>query len=282
MRLSHKALLTHVTISRWGGEKLTKGVAREVEREKGAGVGAFKVSKLMVNTPLLAAIQKQEQQIRMYVNTATLPWDDYNRILNSGNFFKFREKVVLLREEFEMQVGKLCTEYPLLVQQAESWLGTEFDLSEYPTVEQLKKKFAVGVEFKQVPEAEDFRVALDAEDVKQIKEGLERETEEKMKAAQLALGERVLAPLAALVSKLENFKEGGRIHATLLTNVMDAIETAPELDLVGDPRLEAACKEIKQAFSLTSIENLRDEEGARKIASDRAKELLEDYAGLGA
>ena len=133
MSISDRAMLARLSIRQWTARKLDKRITREVNRQYGAAANAGNYNKMLVDSPLLAAVEKVRGQAREFHLQNTLPWlDNGARILPAKHFLEYSNVMRGLRERFEAAAAEFSANYSQFVDDARRSLGDLFDPEDYP------------------------------------------------------------------------------------------------------------------------------------------------------
>ena len=161
--ITSSAMLVELMISVWTGKKRDKAASEEVSRNKNADKGVASVNKkLLGDCAELDALQKFSANVRNMHYHATLPWSDMGpRLLTTTRYFKYNADFTALQAEFGRLVDTFLAAYDWEIMQSQAKLGDLFDVTEYPSGDDLRNKFRFklkatckrkdGVEFSQKP-----------------------------------------------------------------------------------------------------------------------------------
>jgi hypothetical protein len=160
-----------------------------------------------------------------------------------------------------------------LKEKAKSTLKKMYNQWDYPSAEDLKRRFRIQVDFLPIPDTEDFRVKLSDEEIKSIKNNLQERLNESIKEAQLSLWKRLSVLINRIVERLSD--ENSIIRESLIANIQELVEVIPNLNIVDDRELIDLVDEIKKNILVYSSEDLRDSKIIRKRVLERAKVIAD-------
>lgn len=243
MKLTEKALTIELNISAWSGRKKDKSVTHEIEVLKDAKeAGNF--NKLLINTKYLKGFTNAANAARMFHETNTMPWADRGpRLLPSENYMFYKEGMIKLKNTFDEEVGKFLDVYPAAIHDARLHLGKMFRESDYPTREEIERKFNFKTTAFPVSEA-DFRVAgIGAEEIENLKSSVEKEIQERLNVATKDVWSRIKEQLNQMKEKFSN--PDSRIYSSMFENLKELINVLPRLNVVKDPNLDRICEDMK-------------------------------------
>lgn len=278
MKLSERAMLTAVRVSSWSGKAIDREVTDEVGEQHHADLKDHGVyNKQLISKKALRPVHSKIALVRQTHRTLTLPWDDDARILAASGYLHYTKCMRDGRLSVEAEAKALATRMPEWVDEAKQRLGSMFDKTEYPSSEEVLKKFGVDVEIKPVPEAGDFRTKLSEATVKAVTKDIERRSDERVKRAINDVFERIVEATGRMADKLNNYEGGqgqeGTFRDSLVFNVVELGNLIPALNITGDKRLNDMSKELLKSCGNTSPELLRSDAKLRKQTALAAEKL---------
>ncbi len=251
--LASRAMLVSISISSWSGRKLDRKVTDEVNTARGAASDAGRYNKLLLPKEALDAIHKKASSIRNEFYGRTLPWmDDGQRIMAANAYLQHTQWIARQRASFEQLVEEFLARYPDYVEEAKQRLNTMFVAADYPPVELLREKFSINVMVLNVPNGDDFRVAMSDAQAEQIRADIESKVTEASQNAVKDVYKRITEKLTLMVERLNNYKPGTRTEraqgvfkSSLVENIRDLINVMPALNITGDPELDRLAERLK-------------------------------------
>ena len=273
--LDQKAMLVRLTIRQWTGRKYDKQASHAVEKIYNAQE-AGRFNKLLLKKEELKTIQKVANQARIYHYLATLPWqDDGYRILSAKMYFEYTQKIREYKEKFYQVVDSFLSRYYDLIDEAKQRLGDLFNPNDYP--KSLDKKFSFEVSFLPIPTAQDFRVELQAEEIKQIKNQIQEETLRRFREAHKDIYIRIKTAVSHMAEKL--LDTNAIFRDSLVKNVAILADLIPKLDIMEDKELEDIRNKMIE-LTKVSPQTLREQEETRKEIGQKAQEIVKMMEGL--
>lgn len=280
------AMLVEFNASVWTARKLDKSTTEEVVTTKNAvAKDAARVNKhLLAGRTELDTVQQMIGRARNYVYDHTLPWSDSGlRLLPTVNFMAFNEKMAQFEEEFERIVSDFVTIYPTLISAQAMSLGDMFKRDDYPTANEIMTKFAFRVGYLPVPTAGDFRVDIGNAAQEELREKLNRMAEERVDAAMKDIRARLGEHLKRMSDRLTtDYVQGEakqrRFHDSLVDGALELCDLTKALNVVGDPALETARRELEQALLGVSPAELRKNEHIRQDTKKAVDAILNKFA----
>lgn len=277
------AMLVEVSVSVWSGRKLDKSVTDEVVQNAGAKAkSAARVTKsLLADRPELEMIQKHVTTARNYVYAHTMPWSDSGlRLLPTAEFMKFNDRLRDFEDGFYKLVNDFVDVYPTLITAQAMALGTMFNRDDYPTPESIKSKFRFSMSYMPVPDAGDFRVDVGTEAQRELREQLEKVSQERVESAINDVKARLGEHLRRMSDRLTSEDESGkprRFHASLIDNAYELCSMVRNLNVTMDVDLEAARASLETALRSCSAEDLREDAALRAAVKKDVDTVLETF-----
>lgn len=275
IRLSEKAMLVSLSISQWTARKKDKRATSEIHDRYNADDKSGQYNKALIAKDRLETIRQTATAAREEHYKLTLPWLDTGaRILPSAMFDQYSQAMRDHRARFEQAVREFLTNYEAYVHEARYRLNGLYDPADYPQPEEMAAKFSFSCDVLPLPDAADFRVQLQAEDM----ERLQRNTQQRIDQAQAQATQDLYGRLAEVVGRMAERLGGDEkktFRNSLVENVRELVDLIPGLNVTQDPRIE----EIRQAAAdrLTKYEpdTLRENSRARQETAQAAQDIMD-------
>jgi hypothetical protein len=280
------ALLVETSISVWTARKLDRGVTDEVIANKHAkSKAAARVNKhLLSDRPELEKIQKHANAARTYLYTHTLPWSNSGlRLLPTAEFMKFNDRMLTFEDEFVTLVDEFVAVYPSLITAQAMALGDMFNRDDYPHPDVMRRKFSFATSYMPVPAAGDFRLDVGLEAQKELREQLERISDERVKGAVADIKGRLGEHLTRMSDRLTIDVDANgkavprRFHASLIDGAYELCDLVRTLNIVMDVELEKARAGLEAALKEYTAEDLRESEAMRLSVKTGVDKVLEHF-----
>lgn len=274
MSLTNKALLVNLAISQWTARKLDKNETQQLAARHNTAAEVARVNKsLFPMARELDQIHKLTGEIRTIHYELTLPWAiDGSRILTSAAYLDYVAAVRPKLATWESYVRDFIREYPRLKAEARVMLNGLYREDDYPEARVVERKFKADVSFFPVPDAEDFRVSISAEEERAIREDLERS----LKSAQQIAMQDCWNRLHEVVSKAATVLQDPRaiFRDSLVENARDLCALLPKLNLADDPELERMRREVEGSLCAHTPEVLRQPGVTRAEVANKMSDLI--------
>ena len=290
-KISSSAMLVDIGISVWTGRKLDKQVSAEIDQAKSTKTKAGNYHKnLLAGSEKLAEIGKIASAVRNWHYTQTSPWSDAgSRLLPATLFMDYKLKLTEYEKMFSDAVEKFLAEYDQLVNQSAFTLGALFNRDDYPSVDNIRRKFAFTYTFSPVPESGDFRVDVGNQGMAELRTNFENAINTRVKGAIEDMRTQLIDQLSHMSEKLSDLDEprtlkDGTLVTTqifrdsLVENAVDLVKNLKHLNITGDADVETMRAELESAIKNIDAQTLRESDEARRKTKARVDALLSKFA----
>lgn len=278
-------LLYKASLSVWTARKKDKGESLKVNTAAGAVDGAANVHKqLLPDSPELLAVQKWATGFRTWIYDTTLPWDDSGwRIGRTIRHMDFMAEAGDRTRVGEALVNDFIDTYQRAVEEAKFKLNGMFNQSDYPSADEVRRKFCFSVDCMTMPTSEDFRVVdgVEQAEVDRLVEVAKTDTEQRIGAAMKEAYSRlydVVSKMAITLTQYGN-KDIKKFNNTLIGNITTLAAIMPALNLTDDPALAELTRQAERLASY-DLMDLRENETTRNAAIREASSLAKQFAGM--
>lgn len=282
--LADKAMLVQLTVSQWTGKVVDKVVTSETNARYKATKDAGRYEKWLIPKTAFDPISKIVNQARAFHYEQTLPWVIHGpSILAASNHPHYTEKMRGFKDAFNAAVHDLLMKYYDLRRNAKVSLGLMNNDNDYPTLERISKKFEFKVTFAPVPMARDFRVSLMDDEVKDIKEDLERQLNDAYTGAMRELWQRLYDSVGKLANKLTDADTATSMRSTVIDNMSEMVMNLSRMNFADDPRLETIRRKVENELCTLDAKAIRENGTVRADASLATIEIMktmEAYMGM--
>ena len=281
MSISSSALLVELNISVWPASKLDREITDKVNSDASAVRGASQTKKnLFAGTSLRKDISDFAARVRLYHNKHTLPWADKGeRMLPTALFMDYKQTINGFEQTFNMMCQNFFIEYPRLVIEAPTNLGSMYKAEDYPELTDVKLKFGFRRAVKPVPEAGDFRLDIPAHDLDEMREEFLKQQNNKLAEAMREPWDRLHEMLVGISDKLTDVEGDSkkRYHDTLISNPIELCSLLTKLNVTNDPKLEEARRQLEMTMLGADIEDLKGHAPARVELKSKVDEILKRF-----
>ena len=275
--LNEKTIIVTVHISEWTAQKFDKKVTTSVSELYHAGEHSGRFNKQLIAREALQDIRDIVREARDFNEKNTLPWDQIGgRLLTTESYFDYVAAMDRYKMAFEDAVDKFISSgvYQKYREEAVQRLAGMFKDKDYPTMKELRKKYAFTVVMTPVPASGDIRVELDPGEIENIKIKLEDRLARTTKAAMKDLWSRLYEVVQSMAERLSGKKQ--KIYDTLVHNITDVCALLPKLNFTNDIELAEMNEKILDKLTMFSPDQLRKDDNARTQTAVEARRLLKN------
>jgi hypothetical protein len=274
-------MLLDLNISVYTGRKQDKATANEVSVAKGARASATSVQKnLFAEDTDLEAINSFAGVSRTWLYNVTLPWSDSGtRLVPTKVFMDISHELTQREQQFNALVDTFVNNFSTKVAAQAFKLGKLFDAKEYPSANDMHRKFGFRYHFTPVPESGDFRVDIPAEAAQQLKDKFEATMRDRLEDAMIEPWDRLYEEITHIRNKMVPKEDGkpSKLFASMLENALRLCETLKSLNVLDDPKLEEARRQLELSLENVDIKSLRDSPELRESVKTKMNDLVDKF-----
>ena len=277
--IASSAMLVELSVSHWTGRKKDKRASEDVADQNNAAKGVASVNKkLLGDCAELDAIQKFVANSRNQVHySMTLPWSDTGiRLVPTAAYFKYHQRMTAVQAEFERLVEQFLTNYNWEISQAQARLGDLFNRDEYPTIDELRRKFAFRLSYIPLPDAGDFRVDIGNDAMQQVQSHYQEYYQRQLTNAMNDVWQRTYNVLSAMSERLDyaGAEDKKTFRNSLVDNVVEMIELLDICNVTGDSQMSALRNKLDNALAGITPEALREDDHLRAETKRTVDEVI--------
>lgn len=287
--LDNTAMLVRIKISQWGARTSDSEINQEVAQKHGSNpeMSSFTKKMLEPGSPL-DKVHAASRRIKRYHKMMTLPWRDGGwNVIRSSKYPEYLRTITkMIEEEFNPAVEEFLQAYPALMKAAVKNNGTLLRKDEFPTVDQMRKKFSIKVKPSPIPQGSHMIIEGMAEArLKEIQKDIDKDSQEDLRQAVYSgIFSRYRELLKKVIDNCKKYKvteagTEGRLYETLLENIRDLIKFLPELNVTNDPLIDQFTEEVETEILCFDIDTLRGKDNEQdrlkivKAASEIYKKM---------
>lgn len=306
--ISSAAMLGSINISVWEARKQDRRTAEEVTIAKGArSKRAATVHKhLFSECGALEAIKSLRGEVRTWFNTVTLPWDDNGRrLITTAQYLTVTAQAARYEQRFNDLVRVFVQTYATEISKQAFEMGALFDRTEYPPESEVSAKFRFSFTVEPVPESGDFRVDIGAAAAADLKDQYEKATQARVAGAMADawqrvkdqvewVQERMTAVLehdpdaveevpttdddGKVVSVEIKKKRRPKLYDSMLEQGLELTALLRDLNVTGDPKLEAARQALESALSRVDMDSLKESPELQRATRSAMESILSEFS----
>jgi len=265
--------------------KIDKQVTAEVTTAKHASKNAGKFQKKLLNCSVLDALHTLSGQIYAYHIENTVAWTDRGpRLLPNEKLIDYKNTMEALFVEARLLWEEFLQVYPSRVASVQlNHMGDMFNESDYPTVEELRRKFRMAVSYEPIPDAGDFRVDIGNQAAQEMADTYNTLLQDRIAGAMNDVVERLTTPLINM-SKMLDYTEGEKptgFRDTLVDNVLSIVELMRTCNLSNDARLTEVQQQLRQTLTGVTPDGLRRDPNLRARTKQNVDQIIKNLPSLG-
>ena len=285
--ISSSALRVGLSISAPTMRKQDKRATTQVILHNNARKGSANVSKKLIMSNAHEDMTRLIAQIRAFHREQTVPWGDLgDRLVSNQNLIDYKNNMAQLEDEFWDLAKRTEDEYPQAVAQARlevTGLGYMFNEAEYPSVDQLRRKFKFSLVFEAVPDVGDFRVDIGNQAANEMREQYKQVLSDRINAVHQDLAERLAEPLQRM-SKGLDYNEGEKpsgFRDTLVDNVLSIVDLMRTCNLNGDAHIAGIQQDLRNTLKGVTPDGLRRDPNLRADTKRKVDAIIKNLPSLG-
>ena len=271
MSLSKSGMLVKLTRNSWYGFSRDRAATEAAKQATGAtAVDAGTFNKRLLPKEALKQVRNIENRIYAKHCELTVPWY-FNGVdfLPSKLYFQYTEAMRALKDEYAAAISILVQQYPIYKANRAKELGSMFDPENYPPPDILRNSFNIDIRFMPVPDAGDFRIDLEQEELDKLRAELSKDLTSAQQQAMREIWKRVVQTLDHMYERLNDPERVFR--DSLIDNALQLSELLPNFNVTSDPRLDSLAKVLQTDVCRYSADTLRT---TPEIRSDVATVVL--------
>lgn len=283
INIATSSMLVEVNISCWTAVKLDKKVSEEVDQAKNTKVKAGNYRKhLLAGNPQLDAVSKYAAKVRLWNTQQTIPWSDNGgRIVTMDNLFNggYKQQLDAHKAEFERLADSFIQVYPTLISAYAFQLGDLFNRDEYPSADQVARKFKFNYTLMPLPTSGDFRIDIAEQAKQELVAHYEAQFADRMNIAMRDLWDRLHGCLTHMSERLTTDEDGKRkvFHGTMLTNARELVGLLRRLNVTNDPKLEEARRDLEHALTSADTDAIKESDYVRETVKQKVDAIINKY-----
>ena len=300
--LSSSSMLVSINIGCFNTRRKDKKVSKDIARDNHvANEKLVSANKTLLASPKLDAIRSLITRIHEVNRNMTNEWAPKLQLLPTA-VYPDHVNTFMGNASFEGTYWGLVqdfvdNEYSWVVMDMQRELGSMYDAAQYPSVEDVRKKFYYNVSYMPLPDSGDFRVDVGREAQEALREHYERQMQHRMEAMASDLHKRIYEALAGNPNRPEDkglignlatepdaktgaLKSAGRLHDSRIEGIHNLIKLLGPLNITNDPTIARAQHQLRMTLdNLTCAADFKQPE-VRKDTAERLQEVLDSLPSL--
>lgn len=280
-------MLVQLELRAWNAEREDKERANEIALKYGADARMGKYKRYLIDPDALKPILKVRGEIRNKHYELTLPWsNDGGRIITTAGFLKYRDVMSEYKGRYLALASDFADVYPTLIAGAAKLLNGLYRQEDYPSAESIRNRFGMYTRFLPVPESNDFRADLSADDIAVIRAEIDSQNKLAVSEAMEDCARRIREVVSHMADRLKAYsvapdgKISNPFRDSLVENMRDLVSILPGLNLTGDSTITRLQTDMEQ-LTRWDAGQLRENDGLRVKVSADADAILKRMGDYG-
>lgn len=293
--IATSALLIELNISTWTGRKRDKNTTAEVTQRAHAGStkAASVIKNLMSDDADLDKIKSYAQDCRNYLLHRTYDWNNGVRLLPSAYVFEVTSELEAREQEYTRLVEKFLADYSVKISAAAFKLGSLFNRNEYPTVQEIRRKFKMSYFVSPVPLSGDFRVDVQNDTAAFLREKFKADAEARIAEMMREPWERIYTQLANVRDRIgglleyervegESGKRAPKLFQATIDNALEIAQMMDKMNVTGDLQLADCAARMRRLFANVDIKSVRESRDQQESIKKQVDDLISafDFSGF--
>jgi hypothetical protein len=272
--LRERAMLVRFATGRWYGRGADDDVVRDVKHRNNAlgDVGTF--TKRFMQRDRMASIDQAVNDARKIHKQMTRAWGDFGvRMLPATLFFDYKKEMTACEMRFNAAVEEFISRFDEFKAAEKARLNGLFKDADYPSKEDLRRRYYWKLNIDPIPDAEDFRVDLGAEEMSRVRADIEKEVKVAFEGAITEVWEQLFEQVEKIKERLAS--SDTQVRSVLFDNLKDLIVLLPKFNVLGDPKLTEMGERITKELLSEDLGALREDEKVRGEVAKKADKILD-------
>lgn len=283
--ISSSSMLVDLSISMWAGRKGDKRASEEVASANNAQKGVARVTKsLLGDCDELDALVKFGAHAHSVNRNSTLPWSDSGpRLLPTARYFAYHKNMSAMQAEFYRMVDRLIDVYDLEVSQVQAKLGDLFDVRDYPTADDIRKKFSFKFNYIPLPDAGDWRLDIGNEALASLQEQYQAHYAGQLDTAMRDIWTRLYKTLSTLSAQLSDQTVDGKtpkLYQSVFDRALEIIDMMETCNITGDTTMQVMQRRLSQAFKGVTLDAVKDDAYLRRETKQAIDAAIKNLPSL--
>jgi len=284
--LASSAVLISIDINVWSATKQDREVSDEITASKNADKSAGRyVKQLLADNSKHKAVVNYRQTIYNWLQTRTYGWNKSQQLLPVVDLPKFKAEYNAHELAFYQLIDDFIVNYDSIVSDMAFKQGTMFNRNDYPTAEQVRRKFGIQLYVSEVP-MNDFRCNIAQDIADDLFNTYTRQAENIINNIQSEQADRFIDVMESIshccgVDDLGNDKTKKRkIYESTIQKAKDYCETFKGFNLSNSDELEEARASLEKALHGVSAEDIRESDAVRSKVKENVDDILSKFSSF--
>lgn len=286
--LATSSVLVNLEVSVWSATKQDREISNEVTNSKHADQSAGRfVKNLLANNSDHKALLNYRQTMYNWMKLNTYDWSKAQSLLPAVALPAFMSEFHAHETEFNRLLDQFCANYGGIVSNMAFAQGTMFNRNDYPTVDEVRRKFNVRLFTSEVPLG-DYRCQVSAELADDMNAHYTRQAQEIIERVMADQMDRLVDVMESIshccgvdefVGKDGEHKQKKRkIYEGTIDKAKELCSVYKQFNLTNDSRLDEVITELDMTLRGVNADLLRESDATRATVQKNVSDILSKFA----
>lgn len=271
--LSQHACLVRIKIRGWSSREKCEAVAQNAATAAGANVEFVEgfINRVAKKHPLRAAVETARNTARNWYKDNLPFWDAGSRLVTNLQYDRVMTELKAMRAVYLQAVEAFLDGLPEMEKTAAANLAGYAGC--FPSRSDLERLFSFEIETSAIACADDIRLKhVSAETARDIEASTRRQQAEKVTEVMTRLVVRIQSAMEHFEDQLTSESQG--YHGTAVTNMQELAAIIPELNLTGDPGINAVARKLGEMFQNITSKEIKEDPKKQKELLAKTGDIL--------
>jgi hypothetical protein len=266
-------VLVSVNAHGWWASKIDREVTQDAQVRWGASPESGRFNKKLIQSGQIKDISNLDVQFRNKFRMMTLPWMGEVRLLPGRLVMDFLEMAEEYKRERQDLVDSLLLEYDQLKQEAKRTLGQMFKEEDYPSKEEIQRRFYVDIRVLPPPSEDQFSKVPYGEAVRGM-------FTDQIKSQINEANQDLIERLRDAAEKIKAIKDMKKIQDRGVEAIRKVVEGVQKLNIFNDPAVNDAADKLLAVLDTVTPADLRADLTKREKIAEDADNILKKLEGV--
>lgn len=281
-------LLYQLRILMFADQKADSTLRDSVTAQHSAESGTVSVYKSFFHgEDTLKEIRKIYNQARNHLQKHTLPWGDQNiRIIKKDKWPEFEAAMVDFHSKFDVAVDAFLADYDNMKDRSKVRLGNLWSEDTFPTKDELKESFVWIENGAQIPDIEDFRVEMSAEDAERFKNLCANTVKRDIENTVVSNLGKIRSSVGRFFDRMGSYgvdpatkKVVGKFKDDTVHMLSELADFVESYNITDNDEIREIAKDIRELGKLDP-DDLRNNPQSREKAHSKAEQILKRVSNM--
>lgn len=290
LNITKRGLLCRVSMPSIQSRRKHKDETAKVAADNNADSAMVSVTIALVPSEFADKISAASQRVRNAHRILSLPWDDMGgRIIPIAMMEKHSAEMQSKIAEYHAEVENYVSNIDAMKAAAKIRLGPLFAEDAYDTADAARAKLQARVSYYPLPDAHDFRVDLDNDQIDYLRQSLDTEMRERFDASVQDIKNRMITVTEQFIDRVSSYHEttvtdkhgksktrvDRSFRDSVVSNIEALLDIVPGLNITNNMEVVTLARQTKTALCTYQAATLRASPSIRSEVIAKARALLQ-------